>query len=201
MKLTSILLTLLTITLLPAVQATAAEDVHTFAETSALAEGSWVKVQLDGQKDGVYQISYSQLRSMGFSQPEKVGVYGFGGHALTENLELIEHDDLPEVATYHDTKRGRILFYGQGLAHWNYDTKKGFRLRINSYEDKAYYFLLYNLHGFHRQMCILFFWSFPFRYGTDSWYGGENSWMVQEIFYIQPLSLSLLSFNGTKNFM
>ena len=141
MKLTSILLALLTFSSLPTAHATADDLVHTFAETSVLAEGTWVKVQLDGKEDGVYQVTYSQLRSMGFSQPEKVGVYGFGGHALAENLELIEHDDLPEVAVYHDAKKGRILFYGQGLTEWNYDKKKGFNQRINSYEDKACYFL------------------------------------------------------------
>lgn len=141
MKLTSILLALLTFSSLPTAHATADDLVHTFAETSVLAEGTWVKVQLDGKEDGVYQVTYSQLRSMGFSQPEKVGVYGFGGHALAENLELIEHDDLPEVAVYHDAKKGRILFYGQGLTEWSYDKKKGFNQRINSYEDKACYFL------------------------------------------------------------
>lgn len=114
---------------------------HTYAAQSVLAEGRWVKVSLDKAEDGIFQISYDQLSRMGFTQPELVGVYGFGGHELPQNTNEIEMDDLPEVATMHDSDRRRILFYGQGLVRWNYNNTKGFVHRWNTSEEKAYYFL------------------------------------------------------------
>lgn len=128
--------------LLAAQTATAASyGKHDFADTSVLSEGLWVKVALNSTQNGVFQISYDQLRSMGFSNPEQVGVYGFGGHVLSEKLEEIAHDDLPEVAIYQDTQNRRILFYGQGLVRWDYTSGQGFTHRQNTYETKAYYFL------------------------------------------------------------
>ncbi len=114
---------------------------HVFADKSVLAEGLWIKVSLDGQENGVYQITYEQLRKMGFSQPQQVGIYGFGGNVLSEDFKKIPYDDLPEVAIYQDTKNNRILFYGQGLIKWEYDASDGFYHRQNTYETKAYYFL------------------------------------------------------------
>ncbi len=114
---------------------------HSFASHSALATGTWVKVKLEGKEDGIFQISYDQLLQMGFSNPANVGVYGFGGHALPEAIDQITEDDLPEVATYHDVKGRRILFYGQGLLRWSYNANKGFVHRQNTFESNAYYFL------------------------------------------------------------
>lgn len=114
---------------------------HSFAQQSALAEGKWLKVSLNGTEDGIYQISYDWLRNQGFANPEKVGVYGFGGHAMPEAMRQNLWDDLPAVAIKHDTENQRILFYGQGTLSWNYNLSRGFYQRVNTYDTKAYYFL------------------------------------------------------------
>lgn len=114
---------------------------HTFAPTSALAQGSWVKVKLEGKEDGIYQITYDQLSQMGFGNPDQVGVYGFGGHVLPEDIDQIDLDDLPEVAALHDDQNRRILFYGRGLIRWDYISSKGFCHKQNTTEQYAYYFL------------------------------------------------------------
>ena len=123
-----------------------AQSVHTWAENSALAQGTWVKVALNQTQDGIYQISYSDLRKWGFSDPSKVGVYGFGGHVLSADFSNNHIDDLPEVATLHDKSKNRILFYGRGLIAWQYDPSKGFVQRQHPYASPhygtyAYYFL------------------------------------------------------------
>lgn len=120
----------------------ASTGVHTWAESSALAEGKWVKVALNDTEDGIYQISYSQLRNWGFSNPSQVGVYGFGGHTLSESFGQNHIDDLPEVAVYHDSSRQRILFYGRGLISWSYknDTYRWIQ-RQHPYATSACYFL------------------------------------------------------------
>lgn len=124
-----------------AIQAAQA-PTHTWAEKSQLAEGYWLKVSLaDDAEDGVYQISYDWLRSKGFSHPERVGVYGYGGNQLSEAMPDLMMDDLPEVAVLHDAERSRILFYGQGMVTWFWNSSRGYCHRQNSYDSKAYYFL------------------------------------------------------------
>ena len=117
-----------------------ATGAHTWADSSVLSEGYWVKVSLDEGKDGIYQITYSQLRNWGFSNPSQVGVYGYGGHVLTESFAEGHTDDLPEVAVLHDSSHERIVFYGQGLTEW---TRSGdtYSHRTHPYATKAYYFL------------------------------------------------------------
>lgn len=128
--------------LLMPLSAQGANGVHTWAEHSALSEGSWVKVALNNTTDGIYAISYSQLRSWGFSNPEQVGVYGFGGHALSESFSQPHIDDLPEVNTLHDSANQRILFYGRGLITWSFNKTSGiFEHQQHPYATQAYYFL------------------------------------------------------------
>lgn len=116
--------------------------IHTWAETSALAEGNWVKISLNDTEDGIYQITYSQLRSWGFSNPSQVGLYGFGGHTLNESFREDHIDDLPEVAVFHDTDRQRILFYGRGMTTWSYkNEQQGWLQRQHPYATTAFYFL------------------------------------------------------------
>lgn len=115
---------------------------HTWAAHSQLAEGRWLKVSLNGEaEDGIYQMSYDWLRSQGFGNPERVGIYGYGGHQLSEAMTDLMTDDLPEVATYHDKENGRILFYGQGMVAWYWNAQRGYCHRWNAYDSKAYYFL------------------------------------------------------------
>lgn len=120
----------------------AQSDAHSWCEKSALAEGRWVKIALSDNYDGIYQINYSQLRAWGFSSPEKVGVFGFGGHPLSESFAGGHYDDVPEMAVLHDTANKRILFYGRGLVEWQYqDATFGYTHRWNTYSNQACYFL------------------------------------------------------------
>ena len=51
-------------------------DLSTYAEKSRLAEGNWVKISVDAS--GVYLLTNTQLRQMGFSDPSKVKIFGYG---------------------------------------------------------------------------------------------------------------------------
>lgn len=120
-----------------------AQSRFDFAQNSVLAEGRWVKIALDGKDDGLYGISYKQLSNLGFKNPDNVGVYGFGGHVLSEDFSSAEYsDDLQEIATYHDATEQRILFYGKGLISWSFDeNKKQYIHKQNTYATRACYFL------------------------------------------------------------
>lgn len=54
----------------------------TYAASSALAEGRWVRISVE--KNGIYKLTYAELRSMGFEDPAKVSVHGYGGWPLAE---------------------------------------------------------------------------------------------------------------------
>ncbi len=116
----------------------AARGIHQFAEQSALSKDKWVRVSVS--YTGVYQLTDADLRSMGFSNPAQVGIYGFGGNMLSESFAQPHIDDLQEVGVWRDDSKKRILFYARGPISW--ESKNGkFSHRTNPYSTKGYYFL------------------------------------------------------------
>ena len=102
------------------VPALAADQVllrYKFAENSVLAQGKWVKVEVE--TTGVYEISYDELRSMGFDNPENVSVFGAGGTArdcrLYVNGMRTQSDDPEQKPVWHDGNK--LYFYGAGVDH------------------------------------------------------------------------------------
>ena len=97
---TRILTTICCALALWALTATAARaDAKLYARSSALAEGRWVKVRV--ADDGIYKLTYDQLRAMGFADPAKVSVHGYGGYILDEDFSHGGYvDDLPATPVY-----------------------------------------------------------------------------------------------------
>ena len=129
-------------------------NINNFAKSSRLASGNWVKFGID--QTGVYEISYETLRNMGFSNPEKVGVYGNGGIQLNYNFvsaggNQIYFDDLQQVPVFH--YNGKLYFYGNGTTRVQlYTTSSSTSQYYNSggyfskkskniYSNSGYYFL------------------------------------------------------------
>lgn len=107
-----------------------------YTRKSVLSDGKWVKIRI--AESGVYKLTYSSLRSMGFSDPSKVRLYGYGGAVLPEtNLQGLI-DDLPEQPLWRTDNY--MLFYGQGPISWK-RTKDGYKQEVNTYSDWGYYFL------------------------------------------------------------
>lgn len=117
----------------------AAYTTSYYAPHSFLSSGHVVKIQVD--TTGIYEISHQQLRDLGFSDPEKVAVYGYGGVACTDHTFVSSYpDDLPQTATMH-TQDGRLLFYGEGPARAYCYSKDTILTMRNYYDNNAYYFL------------------------------------------------------------
>lgn len=113
---------------------------ETYTETSRLATGRWMKVSVE--TDGLYMIPASTLRSWGFSDMERVRVYGYGGHRLPDILsEQTYKDDLPEVQTIV-TDAG-IIFYGLGAGEWLRAATSGnnYYYKHNDYATAGHYFV------------------------------------------------------------
>lgn len=134
---------LLTVAMLLATNNASAYSAGYYATTSKLATGHWVKVEID--TTGIFEISHSQLRELGFSDPGKVHVYGYGGVVATEQSFSADYpDDLPQTASMH-TSDGRLLFFGEGDVRGNFGTSTTHNqianFKRNYYDNKAYYFL------------------------------------------------------------
>lgn len=87
-----------------------ASTACSLSATASPLEGRWVKVAVS--HTGIQQITPAQLREMGFDNPERVAVCGYGGVAgHTPNLDS-PTTGLPVVPSM-TTPDGRILFYGE----------------------------------------------------------------------------------------
>lgn len=114
---------------------------NNYTTTSLLSSGKWVKIRV--KDEGVYQLSASSLKNMGFSNPDKVRLYGYNRPVLPEvNIQNIE-DDLTEIPLYRNTPSGNLLFYSKGTTEWKRKSSytKSFTHINNPYSSYIYYFL------------------------------------------------------------
>ena len=114
------------------------EPTSRYATNSVLSKGKWAKIRV--ANTGVYQLTPELIRRAGFTDINKVKVFGYGGWLQNERLtpqDLIEKDDLKEVPT---CKVGdKRLFFARGTVSWN--SKTATRRTRNPYSDYGYYFI------------------------------------------------------------
>ena len=109
-----------------------------YATHSVLSSGKWHKVSVE--QTGIYQISYSQLKSWGFKDPSRVRIYGYGGEVLSEIYSHNDIDDLPQIPIVHNNNR--ILFYAKGTIKWLYNKdERRATQRQNTYATAGHYFI------------------------------------------------------------
>lgn len=109
-----------------------------YTDNSVLSKGNWVKIQIE--QDGIYKLTSSELKKMGFDDPSKVAVYGYGGWPLEEDFTKPYVDDLPAVPVLR--KDDYILFYGRGTTKWEAQIRnENFTHTNNPYSVYGYYFL------------------------------------------------------------
>ncbi len=104
-----------------------------WASNSVLASGKWAKISVT--EDGIYFLSNSQIKSMGFTSPDKIRIYGYGGHRQPEIMNPdTDWDDLEEVSVL--PVAGGYLFLANGLVSWNAGSHV-----TNHYANAAGYFV------------------------------------------------------------
>ena len=133
-------------------QASAERSHHSdikFMPQSKLASGKWVKIGID--RTGVFEISHTALRSMGFNDPENVAVFGRGGRQLDMNFvdadgKQLYTDGLTPVAVTHAADK--LYFYAEGPDEFEINTRNanvtdGYFVRKNRniYSSTGYYFI------------------------------------------------------------
>lgn len=124
---------------------------HSHGQSSVLSSGRWYKVAIE--KNGVYKITYDQLRKMGFdlasTDPRNIRIYGMAGGMLPQPNSTPRPDDLVEHAimvagegdgVFH--KQDYILFYAQGADRISYDLSRSvMAYESNLYSEKNFYFI------------------------------------------------------------
>ncbi|MBN2765432.1 MAG: type IX secretion system sortase PorU [Paludibacteraceae bacterium] len=119
---------------------------HTYAESSVLGSGKFVKIKI--ANTGIYKLTYEDLQSMGVS-PANVRIFGFGGNVLDQNFLNPKYDDLPELAIHMEkgsdgvfNAGDYVLFYAYGVVKWTYDKTRGMYVhQQNPYSTHGYYFV------------------------------------------------------------
>lgn len=119
---------------------------YTFETQTPIAEGHWVKVPVS--ENGIYEITYDQLRQMGFADPSKVAVFGNKGSARTINFSNSRgtklFDDVPRAIPVRHSD-GKVFFYGLGAysitPSYYSGTMRHRRDSNNPYSDVNWYLL------------------------------------------------------------
>ena len=130
----------------PNPQKVSAASIHTYASSSVLAQGKFVKIHIT--TSGVYKLTYDDLTNMGVN-PANVRIFGYGGALLDQNFMSPKIDDLPECSIWIEkgsdgvfNAGDYILFYAQGVNSWSYDKSKSmFTHNVNYYSNNGYYFV------------------------------------------------------------
>lgn len=131
----------LTALLLGAAPAVSALPADTYAASSRLADGYWVKVSVSSS--GMCLLSDAELRRWGFNNPADVKVYGYGAMRLPERLDNTYLDDLPQTPSEYVAGRG-IVFYAQGPVSVGGESTLYLSPVNNPFTTEGYYFLSAN---------------------------------------------------------
>ena len=116
----------------------AGKSASLYADHSVLASGAWAKIRVS--QSGIHQLTDAVVRQAGFSNINKVKIYGYGGNLQNEALiagELKKLDDLQEVPQC--IVDGKHYFYAKGPVSW--EDKTSIQRIRNPYSDYGYYFI------------------------------------------------------------
>ncbi len=141
-KLFRLILTCMLASTLASLNEVCAQNLRSYTDNSVLSSGKTVKIRV--QEEGIYALTYNELRNMGFSNPKNVHLRGYGGELLNEDFTDSNHyvDDLADqpVVDLGD----KIAFYLRGvvgLTKTDIPATNNIGITENYTSDYSYYFL------------------------------------------------------------
>lgn len=118
-----------------------AYDLSYYTSNSKFNSGKWIKIKIS--ETGIYEITNDEIKNFGFTDPQNVHLYGYGGTMLPETFSDGLIDDIEQVPVLRTGDK--IIFYGQGPVSINITSPTAATPRyiqnVNSYSKYGYYFL------------------------------------------------------------
>lgn len=124
---------------------------RTYADESALNQGTWYKLSI--VENGIYRLDASYLSSLGINtssiDPRTIQIFGYGGGMVPQANSIERPDDMLENHIYVEGEGdGRmdasdyVLFYAEGPHGWTHnESANRYDHSFNLYTDTSYYFL------------------------------------------------------------
>lgn len=111
-----------------------------YAASSVLSQGNWARIEIS--TPGLQTITSQTLKNFGFSNPNDVYVYGYGGRMTSEALNANQPDDLTPAQVIRRND-GSISFYATGCMsiQASRSSAMNFDHSINPYTESSYYFI------------------------------------------------------------
>lgn len=125
---------------------------YAYKDNSVLKSGKWVKIAVT--EAGAYKLTFSQIQSLGFSNPSSVRIYGNNAGMLPLMNNEYVADDLVELPLYKTNDY--IVFYAEGSSLWKYNKINNYFYQTpNNFTDTAYLFVTDYNSGFDNNLQIL----------------------------------------------
>jgi hypothetical protein len=120
-----------------------AVSAYQWKSSSVLGSGQWIKIKTKSK--GIFKITYDQLKTWGFSNPDQVAMYGNGGHMLPLKNKDIQFDDLlpyPVWKGKDSAGKDCLFFYSTGNINLSRDAATGqFFHQQNVFSTETYFYL------------------------------------------------------------
>ncbi|MCX7986467.1 MAG: type IX secretion system sortase PorU [Bacteroidales bacterium] len=118
-----------------------------YSSSSVLSRGKWYKLKVS--QEGIYRITYAQLKNWGFTNLDQIQIFGNGGGMLPISTKFSRKDDLTKIPIYIEkgtdglfNEGDYLLFFGQGPHIWKFNPKnRRFYHQKHQYSDFNYYFI------------------------------------------------------------
>jgi len=119
-----------------------AEKRRTYASESVLKTGKWVKIKVS--KDGVYKITFDELKKIGISNPQNTRIFGNSFGLLSTWNSDFHPDDLLENKILIENES--VIFYAKSPNTWKFNKSTGlFEHTTHLYSNFSYYFITSDL--------------------------------------------------------
>ncbi|HZL10913.1 MAG TPA: type IX secretion system sortase PorU [Prolixibacteraceae bacterium] len=116
---------------------------YKWKSASVLASGKWIRISTKSK--GIYKVSFDQLKTWGFTNPDQVSMYGNGGYMLPVLNKDIQFDDLTAYPVWKgkdNVGKDCLFFYSAGNIPLTENLGTGtYTHQQNYYATKTFFYL------------------------------------------------------------
>jgi len=120
-----------------------AVSAYQWNSTSVLGTGQWIQIKTKSK--GIFKITFDQLKTWGFSNPDQVAMYGNGGYMLPYKNKDIQFDDLKPYPVWKgkdSAGKDCLFFYSTGNISMSLDVATGqISHQQNVFSTETYFYL------------------------------------------------------------